>query len=117
MNPNNNLIIVYNKVDQYGNKLTAAELNSMWNNSLYITQTYNPLNPSLGIVQAWPYNSADTDHFPGFVDVDGVTVLTIVGDGVNNGTGVINFLSTGGGATLEYIIQQGLPAIDNINDA
>ena len=28
-----------------------------------------------------------------------------------------NFLSTGGGATLEYIIQQGLPAIDNINDA
>ncbi len=28
-----------------------------------------------------------------------------------------NFLSTGGGATLEYIIQEGLPAIDNINDA
>ncbi len=28
-----------------------------------------------------------------------------------------NFLSTGGGATLEYIIQGGLPAIDNINDA
>ena len=28
-----------------------------------------------------------------------------------------NFLSTGGGATLEYIIQGGLPAIDNINEA
>ena len=28
-----------------------------------------------------------------------------------------NFLSTGGGATLEYIIQEGLPAIDNINEA
>ena len=27
-----------------------------------------------------------------------------------------NFLSTGGGATLEYIINGGLPAIDNIND-
>ena len=28
-----------------------------------------------------------------------------------------NFLSTGGGATLEYIIQGGLPAIDNIPDS
>ena len=28
-----------------------------------------------------------------------------------------NFLSTGGGATLEYIIQEGLPAIDNIDNA
>ncbi len=28
-----------------------------------------------------------------------------------------NFLSTGGGATLEYIINEGLPAIDNISDA
>ncbi len=27
-----------------------------------------------------------------------------------------NFLSTGGGATLEYIIYEGLPAIDNINE-
>ena len=27
-----------------------------------------------------------------------------------------NFLSTGGGATLEYIINEGLPAIDNIQD-
>jgi len=27
-----------------------------------------------------------------------------------------NFLSTGGGATLEYIIKGGLPAIDNINE-
>ena len=26
------------------------------------------------------------------------------------------FLSTGGGATLEYIINEGLPAIDNILD-
>jgi phosphoglycerate kinase len=26
------------------------------------------------------------------------------------------FLSTGGGATLEYIINEGLPAIDNISD-
>ncbi len=28
-----------------------------------------------------------------------------------------SFLSTGGGATLEYIINEGLPAINNINDA
>lgn len=28
-----------------------------------------------------------------------------------------NFLSTGGGATLEYIINEGLPAIENIQDA
>jgi phosphoglycerate kinase len=27
-----------------------------------------------------------------------------------------NFLSTGGGATLEYIINEGLPAINNIQD-
>ena len=27
------------------------------------------------------------------------------------------FLSTGGGATLEYIINEGLPAIENIPDA
>ena len=27
-----------------------------------------------------------------------------------------NFLSTGGGATLEYIINEGLPAIDNISE-
>ena len=27
-----------------------------------------------------------------------------------------DFLSTGGGATLEYIINGGLPAIDNIQD-
>ena len=44
------------------------------------------------------------------------------GDGVSavkhfNLADRFNFLSTGGGATLEYIIQQGLPAIDNINDA
>lgn len=43
------------------------------------------------------------------------------GDGVSavkhfNLADRFNFLSTGGGATLEYIIQEGLPAIDNIND-
>lgn len=43
------------------------------------------------------------------------------GDGVSAAKtfGVENkftFLSTGGGATLEYIIQEGLPAIDNIPD-
>ena len=42
---------------------------------------------------------------------DGVSAIKHFGFGEK-----FNYLSTGGGATLEYIINEGLPAIDNIQD-
>jgi len=97
--------------DQYGNALDADALNTMLTNkSLYVTPNWNPYagGAPTGVATAIPM-------FSNYDAIPGAVVLPVVGDDVNSGKGIINFLSTAGfSANKEVNVEQN-EVIDVLN--